>query len=159
MADGDIGIVFTDIDPDVFATVVPTFAEVAAINRARSEDSRGIGQQTFNDETIPTGTEVDLLVHLAAKWVFDTLGSDVPEAFLDRSRASAAFKAAEFVEGAAHQPRESLMKLWAETADAGIAAIAKRMEEVGAGDKEGPTDDELLPVYSFPVACPLPEIF
>lgn len=157
MADGDIGLIFTDIDPDVFDTVVPTFAEVAAINRARAEDSRGIGQQTFNDDTIPTGDEVDLLVHLAAKWVFDTLGPNVPSDFLDRARATAAFKAAEFVEGGAHEPREGLMKLWADTAQAGLDSIAKRMEEIGAGGEEGPSDDAQGVLYSFPCAEPLPE--
>lgn len=161
MADGDISITLTGFDQDsLFIGVIPDVTEVGVINRARTATINGgrvLG--TFTEDTRPTTQEVQILAGLAAGRVADTLGHVINENFVERARGAAAFYAAALVEGGAEEPRDRLIDQWTKAGDDRVAAIAKAMEQYGAGDDEGPSDAELMPVYSFPAACPLPRVF
>lgn len=141
------------------ADITPTLPEIGAIIRSRTEGLRaGSPTGTFTDSTTPTAAEVTILAQLAADQVADTLGNNIPDEFADRARGAATLYGGALVEGGASSPRTELIKLWTGMADARVKALAIEIEEVGAGGQEGPSDDGLMPVYSFPVDCS-PRIF
>lgn len=137
-------------------SLVPSLEEIAAINLSRTEDSRGNPLGTFTTATTPAAVIVTVLAQTAADKVADRLGPDIPDAFLGRAQSTAALYAAALVEGTAHEPRQALIDMWEKIADNALDALAARIEEVGGGGEEGPSDDALLPLYSFPCAEPLP---
>lgn len=143
------------------SSLVPTLEQVGTINRARTipvgMDSTPLG--TFTDSTRPTGDEVLVLTQLAANQVEDQLGNAIPDEFLGRAADIAALYAAALVESATDDPRDKQIDQWTKLADDHSTMLGARIKEVGAGGEEGPTDDQLLPVYSFPAICPLPEQF
>jgi hypothetical protein len=138
----------------------PTPEQIAAVNRARAEDARGNPVGTFDSTTRPTDDDVEVLADLAAEWVADQLGiDDVTAEFQPRAQRIAAMYAAAAVEAGAHEPRQQLIDMWTKQAETAVTALGARIREVGAGDQEGPVDDEVRPAYSFPAPCPLPEVF
>jgi hypothetical protein len=145
--------------PWVPSSATPTLDQVAAINLARTDDGHGDTAGMFNATTRPTDTAATALNAIATDQVADTLGATIDSRFFSRAQGAAALYAAALVESTASAPREALMKLWTDMADARVEKLAVEIEQVGAGDQEGPSDDEVMPVYAFPVVCPLPEVF
>lgn len=160
MTDGDITLELDDLElVDILDSVTPSLEEIAAINRARTDDGKGDTLGTFTTATRPTGDDVDIIRGVAAGQVATRLGNDIPDEFHDRARGAAALIGAALVEGSARDPREQLMKQWTDMADLAIKQLAKEIANVGAGGEDGPTDDMPLASYYFPDFVPLPDAF
>lgn len=159
MPDGDITLELDDIElVDILDSVVPSLEEIAAINRARTDDGKGDTLGTFTTATRPTGEDVDIIRGLARDQIATRLGNNIPDEFHDRARGAAALIGAALVEGSTRDPREQLMKQWTDMADLAIKQLAKEITDVAGGGEDGPGDDEgaQTPLYTFPPALPLP---
>jgi hypothetical protein len=139
--------------------ITPSLTDVGSINRARTDDGHGDTLGTFTSETRPTDAEATILAGQAAAQVADVLGLPIPDQFAARAKGAAALYGAALVESGANSPRESLMKMWTDMADARLTQLGVEIAEVGAGGQEGPTDNQVMPVYAFPDYCPLPPVF
>lgn len=136
--------------------ITPSLEEIGAINRGRTDDGKGDTLGTFTPATRPTDSDVEIIRVLAANEVANRLGNNIPDEFHDRARGIAALIAAALVDGAARDPREALMKYWTDLANKALEQLAAEIADVAGGGEDGPGDEGLLPLYSFPCADPLP---
>lgn len=136
---------------------IPTLEEIGAINRARTDDGKGDTLGIFTANTRPTANDVEVLRQLAADQVADRLGTTIPDAFQDRARGAAAYIAAALVEGSTRDPRDALIKMWTDWADARLKVLEAEIAQVAEGGEDGPGDENAGPLFSFPGAPPTPE--
>lgn len=138
--------------PSTADGLTPSMEEIGALNRFRTMVPGGEMTGTFNDQTSPPGDDVETIALMARDQVADTLGTDIPAELVGRVRGAAALVAAAEVEIGAAEPRQVVIDSLTKRADDRIAALAKEIREIGIGDKAGPGDDEVLPMYSFPLS-------
>jgi len=72
----------------------PSVADVAALLRARTKDAEGREVGTFNDDTRPTGTDVELHIDAALSLVGIQVPADFPVTFTGAVSALVAYRAA-----------------------------------------------------------------
>lgn len=133
-------------------------AGVAALVRPRTVtdfEHGGDEVATFTANTRPTRDQVLELMDQAARDIDSEIGSDTttfPRPDSIRPLAASVLKLGtavlielEFPDSPAY---DKLEKLYSKR----LAALVKAAEQAGAGDQPGSADDELKPIYSFPVA-------
>ena len=121
----------------------PSVADVAALIRARTRISGGELAMTFNDETKPTGVEVERLIAQAVRRVATSIGSDPCNSDLEQdAQYAAALYAAMLVEQSYYPEQttreqssfKSLQSLWKET----IETLVERVNlDCGGGAVDG----------------------
>lgn len=79
-------------------TWVPTVDDVAALLPARTKDSNGRYVGTFNDDTRPTGDQVQALIVVAVRDVSARVGTAIVDEYGDEAKHCAALQAATLVE-------------------------------------------------------------
>jgi hypothetical protein len=135
----------------------PATTDVAALLRARTKDTNGNEVGDFNDDTRPTGAEVESLISSAVGEVSSRIGTDTPceAGLLQRSKGSAALYAAMLVE-LSYFPEQvrtdrSPYDRYKELYDDGITSLSEEVIS-RCGEDEGESDVEgsgLLPYYAF----------
>lgn len=128
------------------AAYIPRRTLVGAI------DGSGAPRRTFDGDTMPTAGEVQLLITGACAWVTLTTGTP-DETLWPAALDCAAMRAAALVEQAYPENSDDVS-----TADALFKQAAEMRKDLAAanialiGDDPGTSDDNLLPMFSFPAA-------
>lgn len=128
------------------AAYVPRRTLVGAI------DGSGAPRRTFDSDTLPTGSEVQILITDACAWV-GLLAGTVDTTLTEAASACAALRAAAMVELGYPDNRDDLSNAKELLAE----AVQMRKDLAAANtalgvDDPATTDDDLLPVWSFPSA-------
>jgi len=84
--------------PDETMPYLPTLADIGAIMRARTKTVNGDEIGTFNDETRPTGEEVNRIIMQAASDVTSGVDTDIPESAYRWARQAITYRAAKLIE-------------------------------------------------------------
>lgn len=79
---------------DTPASIEPTRADVGALMRARTKDTNGNELGTFNDDTRPTGNQVDFYIGSALEHVRLRLGTRIPARATVSAKLAVALRAA-----------------------------------------------------------------
>ena len=138
--------------------ITPAVDDIAPLNLERTKDASDVIRGTFDDTTLLTADNVDVLATQAADEVADRLGIDnLPDELVDRAKRVAALLAAVLVELSSEEPREEYVKRTTERAEARLRKLEVDVVAIAAGDDPGPADDALLVAYSFPQTQTLPE--
>jgi hypothetical protein len=132
----------TDPTPDPPALAKPTTADVAALLRARTKDLDGSEVGDFNDNTRPTGTEVDKLIDMAYGEVTGRAGVYLRERCAALAMALVTIRAAMWVEGS-YWPEQvrSDRSIFTELAEQFTAGLPT-LDACVAGNLPGDTDGD-----------------
>jgi hypothetical protein len=84
--------------PDETMPYLPTLADVAAIMRARTKTVDGDEIGTFNDETRPTGEQVNRIIIQASSDVTALVDTDIPEGAYRYAKQAIIYRTAKLIE-------------------------------------------------------------
>jgi len=84
--------------PDETMPYLPTLADIGAIMRARTKTVNGDEIGTFNDETRPTGEEVNRIILQAANDVTAPIDTDIPVAAYRWAQQAIIYRSAKLIE-------------------------------------------------------------
>lgn len=143
--------IFNDITRDNY---LPAKSDVGAIIRARTKDTNGAELGTFNENTRPTGDEVDRIIDKAAFRVQSRVGTEIPEAAWSMAGETIALLASMLIElsywpeqvRSDKSPYEKLKELYNES----LTDLANAIREENSGGEIGSGDNSGLPQYDFP---------
>ena len=151
------------VDPD---PRLPTVDEVAALLRARTQDSHDDEIGTFNDDTRPTGTEVEAIIRQAATVVYGRVGSvdvsvlicETAQDIIDGAKYHVSLLAAMLVELSYFPEQvksdrsafEHYRDLWDETMGSLVEAARECRGGEVTPDEEGGGGAQAGPYWDFP---------
>lgn len=135
---------------------LPSVADVGALLRARTKDLNGTEIGTFDDDTRPTGAQVQIMMAHAADEVYAELGAydDVPTELKSSARRLVALRTAMLVElsyfpeqvQSGRSPYEHIKDLY----EAALPRMVEATRESVDGGEHA-AGAGIVPRYSFPV--------
>jgi hypothetical protein len=106
--DGWYRVSFVDDNSNVLATQPiqnvgaiewrPTLKDVGVVCLARTRDQNGIILRTFNDNTVPSGDDVELLISEAVNDLRPRVGTDIPDDLIQEAQHITALRTAMYIE-------------------------------------------------------------
>lgn len=144
--------------PEVTLSVTwaPSTSDVAALMFSRVTGEYAEQLAEFTDSTRPTLGQVAGMIDAAVGQVASSVGITVDAQLVPSARFLATLYTALLLEPSywqeQQQPDKAAWEQWHTLYDDGLKALLRAIEEVGAGDELGPSDDELKPIWAFPVA-------
>ena len=140
----------------MMADGLPDADAVGALLRARTKDVNGAELGTFNEDTRPTGDEVDTLAQAAADEVYATLGAydSLPDSMTDPATRLVALRTAMLVE-LSYFPEQvasdkSPFAMFEALYEKALPRLVEAVREA-LSDGAAQAGDAMLPLFGFPV--------
>ena len=127
-------------------TLIPTLADIGALLHARTTIPGGSEAGTFNDQTHPTGTQVQTLIDLAAPAVLVQLPATVPVGLYGTVRLAVALTVAGMLERSYFPEQVAQGASPAEGFDEQVASTMAALLSAAQGNQAGGAR-----VYSVPI--------
>jgi hypothetical protein len=132
---------------------------VGALVRPRTVNEFGVETGTFSASTRPTRVQVLELMDQAARDIDAAIGADTltfarPDSI--RPLATSVLKLGTAMLIELDFPDSTVYDKLSKLYDARLKALTVAAAQAGAGDQPGSADDELKPIYNFPVAHAAP---
>lgn len=129
----------------------PTIAQVGSILRARTKDKFGTELGTFNEDTRPTGQQVEDLIDLALGDTAAALGQSVPSVLWQPATMLVAINTANLIQ-ASYWPEQvesdnAVFEFWTDWYTNGLKRLAMAVSDELDGGSEGEDSTATFPVW------------